>query len=90
MATDDMYDDVPAVELSHLAAPLSDSDRARLTEYWSRVIAEAGADLPDRREAPAHPARRARRVWRQRTVRLVRVLPPARRDAAAEPAGVAA
>lgn len=68
--------EVPATDLAVTAAPLSESDRARLTEYWSRVIAEVGADLADRK-GPAHPSRRARRVARQRADQLVRVLPSA-------------
>lgn len=82
--------DVDVVELSQITAPLSDSDRARLTEYWSRVVAEAGADLPVRGEAPARSARRARRVQRQWAVRLVRVLSGSRRDAFSRLSGVAA
>lgn len=90
MATEDVYDEMPAMELAQVMAPLSESGRARLTEYWSRVIAEVGADLPGRREVPVHPARRARRAERQRTVRLVRVLPSVHRAAVAKASGVAA
>lgn len=85
----DPFEDVPAAELSQVTAPLRQTDQARLTEFWSRVIAEAGADLPSRREAPTRPARRARRVQRQRSVRLVRVLRSAHRDAG-ESSGVVA
>lgn len=82
-------ENVTDADLSIIEARLTESDRARLTEFWSRVITEAGADLPGRREAPTRPPRRARRVQRQRTVRLVRVLPSTRRDAG-RPSGVAA
>lgn len=83
-------DDVTAAELSVIESPLSDPDRRRLTEYWSRVVAECDADLP-RFEAPARPMRRARRVERQHTNRLVRVLRVVRDDdAAAISTGVAA
>lgn len=75
-------DEASPAALAQVTASLSESDRARLTEYWSRVIADAGADLPGWPEAPSMPARRARRVRRQGTVRLVRVLSGAFREAA--------
>lgn len=82
-------ENVPDADLSMVEARLTESDRSRLTEFWSRVIAEAGADLPGRRETPTRPARRARRVQRQRTVRLIRVLPSTHRYVGGS-AGVAA
>lgn len=86
---DRAFDDAPAIELSQVITPLSESDRERLTDFWSRVIAECGADLPSR-EVSARPARRARRVQRQRTVRLVRVLTTAQPEAVSPGSAVAA
>lgn len=83
-------EDVPAMMLSQLATPLSESDRIRLTEFWSQVITECGADLPSRREVPARPVRRARRVERQRSSRLVQVVSSAQSMAFAGTSGVAA
>lgn len=81
-------DSVAAVELSQVTAPLAESDRKRLADFWAHVIAESGAELP-RAETPADGSRRARRVERQRADRLVRVLSTACRIA--EPgSGVAA
>lgn len=82
-------ENVTDADLAIVEARLTESDRARLTDFWSRVVAEAGADLPGRREVPTRPARRARRVQRQRTVRLVRVLPSTHRYAGGS-SGVAA
>lgn len=69
------------LELSQVAAPLSERDRKRLADFYARLIAEADAELPLVREIRPGAARWARRVTRQRADRLVRVLSPARRAA---------
>lgn len=86
-------DEVSVEELSQIAAPLSESDRSRLTEFWSLVIEtsylSAGEPLP----APQFHAlaRTDRRELRRRTGGLVRALPSAQRRSAADLAdGVAA
>lgn len=71
--TDQALEGVSAMELSQVTAPLSESDREWLAEFWARMIAESGAQLP-RPEASAGGARPARRAERQRADRLVRVL----------------
>lgn len=83
------FEGVSEPGLASTTARLSWRDQARLTEFWSRVIADAGAELPTDRRL-AYPARRARRLERQRTGRLVRVLASASRGTAAESSGVAA
>lgn len=88
-ATKHTLDDVSAVELSQVTAPLSDSDRSRLAEFWAAVIAESGAEWP-MTEVPTGESRRARRVERQRAARLVRALSTASQAAAYPGPGVAA
>lgn len=85
---DNEFDNLSAAELEQVTSPLSESDRVRLTEFYTHLIAAAGAELPGVREVPPGEARRARRTTRQRAGRLVRILSPARRTAPAE--GVAA
>lgn len=67
-------DKVPAADLAQLTAPLPEPDRARLREYWSKVIeaAYAAAGTADLDRAP-------RRVVRRESSRLLRVVPAARR-----------
>lgn len=87
------HDEASATELAHLAGPLTDSELARLTDFYDSLIAEAGADVPSTSEIPPPgAARAARRVARQRADRFVRVLSAARRTAEDEAAatGVAA
>lgn len=60
-----------------------DSDVAQLAEFYSRLIAESGAELTPASAVPPSEARRMRRVERQRASRLVRVLSTARRTAPA-------
>jgi hypothetical protein len=79
-ATKHELDGVCAVELSQVTAPLSDSDRCRLAEFWAAVIAESGAEWP-MAEVRAGESRRARRAQRQRADRLVRVLSTASQSA---------
>lgn len=81
-ASEQALDGVTAVALAQATTPLATSDRARLTEFYERLIAEAGAELPPMREVPPpSAARHARRLARQRADRLVRVLTTVRRAA---------
>lgn len=67
-------------DLADCTAGLAEPDRIRLHAYWSRVVEDACASLPATPRAAATDGhRRTRRKVRQRTNRLVRVLPAANR-----------
>lgn len=89
MSDVDALDDVSVLELSQVTAPLGETDRTRLSEFYAHLIARSGAELPSVSRAAVDGSRRSRRVERQRADHLVRVLSTAR-SAATNRSAVAA
>lgn len=74
------WPDVTAADLALAVTPLAEEDRARLCEYWARVIEAAmseAVDEPFLEPTIAAPARPARREVRRRAGRLARSVPKA-------------